>query len=299
MKNERYRLGLILLTIGFSVYAGSATQRRDQKQPMRCTKEALAALKAIPNLRYRCGEDPDEELEKSPRRRAALRAYSKKLELGATPNWWATSLDDLNACAISHEARALTDAEQRDPVADGAHDEIFGDGSTRLLVLPDPCIKYSAVTFNAFVLQRADGRVYATQVLDAFFTRLEPGVEMELARHNGETLVIVQTNSEPTPSALFSTFRTYAIDPQTHRAVPRKIFMDKGKLTNEFQFDEYLFGDQDAQKRWHAPELIHNGALSPRFYVYTLIGSQDQVVEAEAKFSRKAYVWNGRYYAPK
>jgi len=290
----------ILAAIAFALgswFSGAASPAQFlPKNPQRCTTQALAARKSIPRLSYRCSqdphEDPDEEIEKSPRRRAALRAYLKKLELSAAANWWATSAGDLNACALTNEARALTERERRE----FSHIEVYGDRSTRLLMVGDPCVRSSYFTRNAYILHRVGGRVYATEVLDAFYTRLDPGVEMQLARQDGQTVVIVETNSEPMPTTLFSTYHVYAIDPHTHRAVPLKLFMHHGKLTHEFEFDEYLFDDEESMKQWHAPELVHNGRLSGRFYVYTRIDNQDQGRET---FSRRAYVWNGRYYRPR
>ncbi|HJZ81251.1 MAG TPA: hypothetical protein VKD91_12930 [Pyrinomonadaceae bacterium] len=225
-----------------------------------------------------------------------------RLESGASPDWWAASIDDLNACAIAHEARALTDSERSEF---DSSSEVSGDESTRFLVLPDACVKYSYITRNGFVLQRAGGRAYATQVVDAFYTRLDPGVEMELARQNAETLVIVETDSEPTPTTEFgdsirgigeSSLSVYAIDAGTHRAVPRKLFMDKGKPTNVLTFEGYLLDDEELEKQWHAPQLVQNGVLSPRFDVYSLAGEQDQADNPRPKFSARTYVWNGQYY---
>jgi hypothetical protein len=322
MNNQIRLLFLILITTGWAFGPafsndGSWSQRylvratreepefttyKDEKRPSRCTREALAADKSIPKLNYRCGEDSDDVLKDSPRRRAALRAYLTRLESGASASWWAASVDDLNACAITHSARALTDNERSEFESSK---EVSGDQSTRLLVLPDPCVKYSFITRNAFVLQRAGGQVYATQVVDAFYTRLGPGVEGELAHQNGETLVIVDTASEPTPATEFgdairgigqTSLSVYAIDAGTHRAVPRNLFMDKGKLTNVLSFEGYLLDDEELEKQWHPPELVRNGVLSPRFKVYSLADSGD-TADPRPKFVAETYVWNGQYYA--
>src|SRR5215831_323719 len=87
-------------------------------------------------------------------RRAALRAYLTRLESGATARWWAAPIDDLNACAITHEARPLTDSEQSEFES---YNEVSGDQSVRFLVVPDPYVKYSYITRNGFVLVRANG----------------------------------------------------------------------------------------------------------------------------------------------
>ena len=116
LKKQIRWLCLILLTTGFLMtvpfhHAASAAQRREQAGPSRCTREALAALRSIPKLNYKCGENDDDDL-KSPKRRAALMAYARRLESSARASWWAASVDDLNACSITKEVRALTDDER-------------------------------------------------------------------------------------------------------------------------------------------------------------------------------------------
>jgi hypothetical protein len=249
MHNQIRLLSLTLVMTGFTFglarsNAPSAQRSQDRNHTARCTRQALAALRSFPKLDYVCGEEPDDKLKTNPRRLDALRAYLTRLESATPAGWWAASVDDLNNCAVTHEARALTGDERRELES---YREFSGDASTRFLILPDPCVKYSYITRNAFVLQRAGNRVCATQVVDAFYTRLDPGVEIELVRQNAETLVIVETDSEPTNTPELSdisilgigenTLSVYAIDPATHRAVPRKLFMDRGKLTNVLLFE--------------------------------------------------------------
>src|SRR5436853_7744708 len=117
---------------------------------------------------------------------------------------------------------------------------------------------------------------------------------MTLAEHNGERLVMVETHTSDgfMPPTLYTTYAFYAIDPRSHRAVPKKLFKETGKLTHEFRSDNYLFGgdneDEKLADRWRAPEIIRNGRLSPRFTVYTPI---------KTRLARDTYVWNGKYYA--
>jgi hypothetical protein len=59
----------------------------------------------------------------------------------------------------------------------------------------------------------------------------------------------------------------------------------------------YLLDDEAMEKQWHAPELVRDGRLTPQFYVYTLKDTHERVVEGGSRFSRKTYVWNGKYYA--
>lgn len=290
-------LGLILLAIGFVTLlplrrvASAPPQNRDQKRPLRCTPAALAALKAIPKLEYECAEHQADSL-KSSERQAAMEDYLQELEtVFAEASWWATPVEDLNVCSITNEVRTLNKSEHADYVY---KIDLYGDHSTRLVTVVDPCIFYSYQTLNAFILQRAGNRVYATQVLDAYYTRIDAAVDMTLAEHNGERLVMVETHTSDgfMPPTLYTTYAFYAIDPRSHRAVPKKIFKEKDKLTHEFQSDNYLFGgdngDEKLADRWRAPEIIRNGKLSPRFTVYTPI---------KHRLARDTYVWNGKYYA--
>jgi hypothetical protein len=306
MSNRLRTLGLILLATAFVIFlpldrADSAAQIRYQKPPRRCTAEALAALKSIPELKYDCDGRADDN-RKSPARQAALKNYLQELEsVFANAGWWAVPVPDLNSCAITQEVRPVTDSEFY-------HQEysvkIYGDDSTRLIIVSDLCIWYSAGTLNAYILQRAGDRIYATQVLDGYFTRGYPALDIALAQHDGEKLVTVVTNttdglrrlSPHTTYAVdgYTTYAVYAIDPRHHRAVPKKIFKDGNTLTHEFRSDSYMFrvgdGSEDEKlaARWRTPEIIRNGKLSPRFTVYTPI---------KHRLALDTYVWNGKYYA--
>jgi hypothetical protein len=282
---------LILLTVILSLLpaleTSAAGQKGDKKSPLRCTSGALAALKPIPKLEYDCIGNTDEDLI-SPERKAALRTFLKEIETTyADDSWWATSVEDLKQCAMTNEARDLTD-DEREQLRYKI--DLFGDGSTRLLTVVDPCIWYSSSTLNSYVLQREGNKVYATQVLNAYYTRIDEAVAMEVAENNGERLIFVSTNTSDgmMPPSPFTTYYVYTINPQTHRAVPKNIFFDK-RLTNRFRYDGYLFADQDEKlaNRWHAPEFVHNGKLASRFTVYYLINH---------RLSRDTYIWNGKYF---
>src|SRR5512138_380180 len=129
--------------------APGAPQRRDRKPLRRCPPEALSALKPIPQLDYECAERQDDNL-KSPERRAAMKDYLREIEsVFAEPIWWATPVEALNLCAAIHEARPMTDQERDDFLDDVYEIALYGDQSTRLVVVSDPCIQYSYRTLNA------------------------------------------------------------------------------------------------------------------------------------------------------
>jgi hypothetical protein len=92
---------------------------------------------------------------------------------------------------------------------------------------------------------------------------------MSLATQNGERLMIVEKGlvDGMMPAHAQVTWAVYAINPNTHRAVQRKIFKENGKLTNEMTWDAPPFEDE-AMARWRTPELERNGKLLPRFILY-------------------------------
>jgi hypothetical protein len=294
LRSQRYLVGATREDPEFTTCA-------EEKRPSRCTKLALAVLQSIPMLSYKCDDDNLAKFIDSARRRAAIRAYSRKLELAAGENWWTASVDDLNGCTIIHKARALTHNDQRDlsdsaPAGRGlldSHIRIVGDASTRLVLIPDRCM--SEFNDNVFLLQRADGRTYATEVVDVLGMRDCAG--FQLARQNDESLVIIETSNYVESGTWEGIDTVFSIDPASHHAVPRKLFLIKGKLTNEFRFDRGLFEDEELEKQWRAPELVHNGMLSPSFHVYFRIDNEDRTAETRRRFFVRTYVWNGRYYA--
>lgn len=262
MSNRILTWGTLLLAIVFVMFiplrrADSAPQH-NRKRTLRCTNTALAALKPLPELDYEC-EEHDEDSRKSPERRARLQAYLKELESFADASWWAAPVEDLNVCAVIKEARAMTDSERRDYLGNGDTIALYGSGSTRLVVVYDPCIKYSYGTLNAFILHRAAGRVHATQVLDAYFSRADNAADMRWVEHNGERLILIEVGTGGLNPE--TTYRLYAIDRRTQRAVARKLFKDKGKPTNELAFSDSL----DPNKGWSRVRVDRRGRLLPEF----------------------------------
>lgn len=294
MSHRLRAFGLLLLATGFVVFipyrhVDSAPQPQ-RNRPLRCTKEALAALKPIPQFDYECVERDEDNL-KTPERQAALQDYLGELESAfSNDGWWAAPVDDLNVCSIIHEERAMTARERQDYRGNNDEINLYGDGSTRLVIVADPCIKYSYGTLNAYLLQRANNHVYATQVVDAFYSRADNSVKMSVAAQNGERLMIIKRGlvDGTMPPQVQATWAVYTINPNTHRAVPGKIFKENGKLTNEITWDAPPFADEEANNRWHAPELERNGKLLPRFYLY---------YPYKGRLGCDTYVWRGKYYA--
>src|SRR5262249_16218437 len=85
-------------------------------QRLLCKPAALAALKPIPKLKYKCREDLtdySDEMLKDPARVKAINLYTRSLEKLVSADWWKTPVDDLDLCDFRKKAGALSKEEKR------------------------------------------------------------------------------------------------------------------------------------------------------------------------------------------
>jgi hypothetical protein len=142
------------------------------------------------------------------------------------------------------------------------------------------------------VLYRAGGKVFVSQVLDGYASRVANSVGIDFATANGQQLIEIQT-ANSFPPALVSYY--FAIDPRTNHAVPKKIFKEDNKLTNEIYSDMLMGDPKDFGLPKDATELniIRNGRLAPSFSAY----EQDEHGKIDDRLTRVIYRWNGKFYA--
>ncbi|HJQ23059.1 MAG TPA: hypothetical protein VKA60_04025 [Blastocatellia bacterium] len=295
MTNRLRAFYITLLTISFvALFAlprAAADPTQGKRRGRRCTAAVLAALKPTPELDYECAAQQDDNL-KSEARQAALKDYLRQLEeIFNNDVWWATSIEELNACAITKEARVLSKDESREFAFNIS---LYGDHSTRLISVVDPCIAYSYRTLNAYILQRVGRRVVATQVLDAFFTRFDASLDMDVAQLDGERLIIIERNEYGGgPVTMTTTADAYTINPRTHRPQPKKMFKQGGKLTNEIAWEAPPFFDSEVgtlpADGWREPLIVSRGRLAPRFRV---------AHPTKRGLRYTTYRWTGKYYQP-
>jgi len=247
-----------------------------------CKRAASVAVKPAPQLEYSCGgeNDWDEKQLQSPERLAALNRVIAELEALSSPAWWDISVDELNACDFKGEPGAFTDDERRQ-FADGEYlFWLFGNSQIRLVLLPDPCYQTQYGGSNAFLLHRKEGKIYVTQVLDGYFSRADNSVSLNFGKLNNELVVEVATGSGGLNPTLTNYY--FAIDPITHRAVPKKLFASKHGPTNEIT-SAMLFGDVSGSG---SPlNIIRRQAFARSFTVYT-----------EHPKRRTIKRWNGKLY---
>jgi hypothetical protein len=294
MNNPLLRVLSLLLLVSAASFA------QDTKPVPSCRQSTFAAIKPLPKLEYDCPDGPtdsDDQILKLPERLSAIRDVMKELESFANPAWWQTKVDDLNACKVHGSAGELTDDEKEEWKRDNYSFDLFGNRELRLVLIPDPCYQTGFNGSNAFLLYRKTDKVFVTQVLNGYYSRVDNSVGMRFANLNGRDLIEVSTGNSMPPS-LVSYF--FMIDPKTNKAVPKKLFRAGNKLTNEMYSAMLLSEPVDLGLPKDAAEMkvIQSGRLAPSFSVYQET-DQGKIDANGRKLRRIVYRWNGRFYATK
>lgn len=286
----------ILIAVLLAVAVEAAAQ--NQKPVPACSEKAFAAIKNLPKLEYECPEDPndsDEKILKLPARLSAIRRVMKAFARFTNADWWQASIDELNACKTHGSAGQLTDEEKGNWRSGNYSFDLFGNNEMRLALITDPCYQTGYNGSNAFLLFRKQGKVFVSQVLNGHYSRADNSVGVEFAVANGQQLIEVMTANSMPPSMVYYYF---VVDPKTNKALPKNIFREGNKLTNQIYSHMLLADPQDVGLPANATELniIVNGRLAPSFSSY----EEDERGRIEAsgrKFRRVVYHWNGKFYA--
>ena len=259
-----------------------------------CKSATFAVFKRLPKLQYECPEDPndsDEKILKLRARLTAIRKLESALQLFTGATWWNANVDDLNACEIHGRVGKLAD-DEKERVKDGDYAfQLLGNHQMRLVLLADPCYQTGYAGSNAFLLYRKGGQVFVSQVLNGYTSRVANSVGVDFANLNGRQLVEVSTANSVPPSLWYHYF---VIEPKSNKAVPKNIFKDGNKLTNEI-YSAMLMADlKDLGLPKDARELniIRNGRLAPTFSAY----EEDDHGKIDNRLKRIIYRWNGRFY---
>ena len=266
-------------------------------QQLVCRTQALAALKPIPKLKYSCNEElteSEDEVLTQANRLKAIELYTKSLEKFVDADWWKTSVEDLNLCDFRKKAGALSKEETRRYKGGEYYSHLGGNNQFRVIVAADPCYQQGFNGSNIFLLNRAGGKVFASEIIDGFYTRADFPLGFDYALNGNETIIEIATTSGglyPT-----ETFYYFTIDKKTRRAVPKKLFKNNGKLTNQISSDMILGEPEEygLPRRSEALQIIKNKRLAKSFYVF-----DDTLEEFEGqnhKFVRVLLKWNGKFY---
>jgi hypothetical protein len=287
---------LITLALVLCVFQVAVAQKK--KLVPNCMQDPFDALKPFPKIEYECPEgvnDFDDKILKLPDRLASIRNAIKELETFTNPKWWAATVDELNACSLHKSVGALTDEEKESWLRGDNFVNLIGNQQMRLVLIDDPCYQTGFSGSNGFLLYYKDGKVFVSQVLNGYYSRVDNSVGVDFAKLNGEQIIEISTANSMPPSLYYYYF---AIDPKTNHAVPKKMFKEGKKLTNEIYSDMLMDYPRSFGLPKDASELniIRKGRLAPSFSAYEVSdhgrihGNQNQ------NFNRIIYRWNGRFY---
>lgn len=264
-----------------------------------CKAEALAALKPIPKLVYKCNQnldDYDEEVLTQPNRLKAISLYIKSLEKLDFADWWKTDVGDLNVCDFRRKTGALTKEQKWDYENGNYTFNLLGNNQFRVVVAQDPCYQTGFNGSNMFLLNRVGSRVFAAQIIDGFYTRADYAPRVGFAANGAEQIIEIATTSGglyPT-----ETYYYFTIDKKNMRAAPKNLFQsDEGKFSNRIT-SMMLLGEPEEYglpRLSESLKIIVNGRLAKSFDIFNDTG-ETFGEDNHQKFSKQTLRWNGKFY---
>ena len=287
---------LIIATgVLFATNAGDSFAQKP-KPVTACKPATFAAFRPLPKLTYDCPaglNESDDKILKLPERLAAIRDLEKELEGFTNPAWWQAGVDDLNACEVHKGGGDLSDEEKEGWRRGDYSFSLLGNHDVRLVLTTDSCYQTGFNGSDAFLLYHKNGKVVVSQVLNGYYSRVDNSVGIDFAKLNGQQLVEVSTGNSLPPSFVYYYF---VIDPKTNKAIPRNIFKDGNKLTNEI-YSAMLLSEPGPDLPTSTAELkIFSGnRLAPTFSAY-LEDERGKIDDNGRKLRRIVYRWNGRFY---
>lgn len=200
---------------------------RQANKTVACKSQVFSVSKPLPKLEYQCPAnattDSDDLILKSPERCEAIKRVIDELESFTDLAWWNSSIADLNACYLHGSSGTLTTDEIEQFNGTEYQPGVLGDNHIRLVIVADPCYQTSYNGSNAFLLYRKAQRVFVTQVLDGYYSRLGKSVFLHALYTSVTPSIRIETAniSGMRPEYLDYYF---VIDKATNKAVPRKPF---------------------------------------------------------------------------
>jgi hypothetical protein len=286
---------ITILTFILLLVTTAAAQK--EKGVPACKESTFAVMKAVPKLEYECPEgaiESDDKILRLPQRRTAINKLIRELTAFNDALWWQADVNELNACKIHGSGGELTDEEKSGWRQGDYTLELQGNNQMRLVLTDDPCYQTGYSGANAFLLYRKDGKVFVSQVLNGYYSRVDNSVGINFANVNGQQLVEITTANSMPPSLMNYYF---VIDPKTNLAVPKNIFREGGRPRNTVYSAMLMNEPQDLGLPKEASELniVRNHRLAPTFSAYEE-DDKGKIDSNGRKMRRIVYRWNGSFY---
>jgi hypothetical protein len=225
LKMEKLKAPSVVLCLLLGIApVNSFGQRR--KRVLICKNRAFARLRPLPELSYQCpanvASESDDRILKSPERIEARTGLIRELSSLTDPGWWEALVEDLNLCDVRGKPGQLN-AEEKEKYTDPERQpRLLGNNRIRLVVAPDPCYQTYYNGANLFLLYRNGGKVYVTEVLDGYYSRLANSISMRFLRLGGEQVIEISTvnlsGMRPDTSRYY-----FVIDRATKKAKVKKL----------------------------------------------------------------------------
>jgi len=287
----------ILLTC--LIFCASARAQTKSNAVATCSPSAFNAMQELPKLKYECDEsqsnDYDESILRNPQRLAAIRTLTKQLDSLTNLEWWRTKVAELNACDFLHKPGTLSEEEQQQFSGGEYVVRLLGNHDVRLVIVDDPCYQTGFSGSNIFLLHRSGGRVFATEIIDGYYTRADNSVSLDFAALNGAEIIEVSTSTGGLVPYVTNYY--FSIDPQTQRVVSKKLFREGRRLTNKITSAMILSEAANLRLPSSGDELqiIVNKKLAPGFSSFH-DDAKGRLNDNGRRLRRKFHSWNGRFY---
>jgi hypothetical protein len=224
----RLKLNSFIFCLLLTLLAGNSFSQTNKI--IACKPAAFAAIKPLPELHYGCPEDIIESsdlLLKLPERASRLNAVIKNLESFSSPDWWNTAVNDLNACYQRGKPGKLSTEELNQFTNEEYQSKLLGNSRIRLVIVPDSCYQTYYNGANIFLLYKKGAKVYATEAIDGYFSRLPKSVSMKVYRLGADEVIEIETVNISGMRPHYTSFY-FVIDKITGKAVEGKL-VSKGK----------------------------------------------------------------------
>lgn len=257
-----------------------------------CTEKVRAALKPLPQLVYDCPEDLndfDDSILKLPARLEGLKKVVAELQSFTNPAWWEATISDLNFCDLHGKTGNLSSAEKDKLSAGDYQHRLFGDDRFRLVLVFDPCYQVGYNGSNLFLIYRPQERVFVSQLMNGFYTRVENSINMVVGWHGGKPIIEVSTGNNMPP-----TFVNYyfTIDLKMNLVVPANLFKEGKNLTNQVHSAILL---EDPAGSASVLRVIKARRLAKSFSAFEA-DEHGKIGGLGQELRRVIYRWNGRFY---
>src|SRR6185369_635080 len=109
--------------------------------------------------------------------------------------WWKTPVEDLDLCDFRKKA-GIFSKKEKDQYEGGEYFfSLLGNNQFRVIVAKDPCFSTGYNGSDIFLLNRAGNKVFASEMIDGFFTRADGPLGVDYAKNGNEQIIEIGTTT--------------------------------------------------------------------------------------------------------